>query len=64
MFNVCFCARYRACPKESLLKAVTQIFKYLKGTIPLGLWCLKTLILILKAIPMQILSGANGCEKQ
>ncbi|GKA38138.1 hypothetical protein Tco_0730689 [Tanacetum coccineum] len=33
-------ARYQANPKESHLIAVKRIFKYLKGTPNLGLWCL------------------------
>ena len=35
MFSVCLCARFQSCPKESHLHG---IFKYLLGTINLGLW--------------------------
>ena len=38
MYNVCLCARFQACPKESYLNAVKRIFRYLKGTIDIGLW--------------------------
>ncbi|XP_059638597.1 secreted RxLR effector protein 161-like [Cornus florida] len=38
MFSVCLCARFQSCPKESHLNAVKRIFKYLNGTINLGLW--------------------------
>ncbi|KAK2973042.1 hypothetical protein RJ640_020402 [Escallonia rubra] len=38
MFSVCICARFQACPKESHLSAVKRIFKYLSGTLNLGLW--------------------------
>nr|XP_043625577.1 uncharacterized mitochondrial protein AtMg00810-like [Erigeron canadensis] len=38
MFATCFCARYQASPKESHLKAVKRIFRYLKGSPNLGLW--------------------------
>lgn len=38
MFATCLCARYQADPKESHLKAVKRIFRYLKGTPNLGLW--------------------------
>ena len=38
MYNVCLCARFQACPKESHLNAVKRIFRYLKGTIDIGLW--------------------------
>ncbi|GKB09557.1 hypothetical protein Tco_0837869 [Tanacetum coccineum] len=40
-FSSCLCARYQANPKESHLIAVKRIFKYLKGTPSLGLWCPK-----------------------
>ncbi|GJZ59998.1 retrovirus-related pol polyprotein from transposon TNT 1-94 [Tanacetum coccineum] len=39
-FSTCLCARYQANPKESHLIVVKIIFKYLKGTPSLGLWCL------------------------
>jgi len=38
MFVVCLCARFQSCPKESHLKVVKRILKYLKGTISMGLW--------------------------
>ncbi|XP_059654946.1 secreted RxLR effector protein 161-like [Cornus florida] len=38
MFSVCLCARFQSCPKESHLYAVKRIFRYLCGTINLGLW--------------------------
>ncbi|KAJ3673013.1 hypothetical protein LUZ60_006387 [Juncus effusus] len=38
MFAVCLCARFQANPKVSHLNAVKRIFKYLKGTLNLGLW--------------------------
>ena len=38
MFSVCLCARFQANPKESHLVAVKRIFRYLKGTMDLGLW--------------------------
>jgi Reverse transcriptase (RNA-dependent DNA polymerase) len=38
MYATCLCARYQAEPKESHLKAVKRIFRYLKGTPNLGLW--------------------------
>ncbi|KAK9037261.1 hypothetical protein V6N11_022180 [Hibiscus sabdariffa] len=38
MFSVCLCARFQANPKESHLKAVKRIFRYLQDTPSLGLW--------------------------
>jgi hypothetical protein len=38
IFFVCLCARFQSNPKESHLKAVKRILKYIKGTLCLGLW--------------------------
>ncbi|KAJ9562923.1 hypothetical protein OSB04_008083 [Centaurea solstitialis] len=38
MFSTCLCARYQSKPKVSHLKAVKRIFRYLKGTVNLGIW--------------------------
>ena len=38
VFSVCLCTRFQSCSKESHLHAVKRIFKYLLGTINLGLW--------------------------
>ncbi|GJU93226.1 hypothetical protein Tco_1317982 [Tanacetum coccineum] len=38
---VCYCARYQARPTQKHLKEVKRNFKYLKGTINMGLWYLK-----------------------
>ncbi|GJR64835.1 retrovirus-related pol polyprotein from transposon TNT 1-94 [Tanacetum coccineum] len=35
---VCYCARYTARPTEKHLKEVKRIFRYLRGTIHMGLW--------------------------
>nr|GEX68771.1 retrovirus-related Pol polyprotein from transposon TNT 1-94 [Tanacetum cinerariifolium] len=37
-FLTCLCTRYQANPKESYLIVVKRIFRYLKGTLSLGLW--------------------------
>ena len=38
MYATCLCARFQADPREPHLIAVKRIFKYLKGTMNLGLW--------------------------
>ncbi|GKD77134.1 hypothetical protein Tco_1339755 [Tanacetum coccineum] len=38
VFAVCMCARYQAKPTEKHLTAVKRVFRYLKGTINMGLW--------------------------
>ncbi|GKC56448.1 hypothetical protein Tco_1084046 [Tanacetum coccineum] len=38
MFSVCLCARFQDAPKTSHLEAVKRIFRYIKGTMHLGLW--------------------------
>ncbi|GKA64641.1 hypothetical protein Tco_0764348 [Tanacetum coccineum] len=35
---VCYCARCKARPSEKHLKEVKRIFRYLRGTINMGLW--------------------------
>nr|GEU51055.1 retrovirus-related Pol polyprotein from transposon TNT 1-94 [Tanacetum cinerariifolium] len=35
---VCFCARYQSRPTEKHLKEVKNIFRYLRGTVHMGLW--------------------------
>nr|GEV93131.1 uncharacterized mitochondrial protein AtMg00810-like [Tanacetum cinerariifolium] len=38
---VCFCARYQSRPTKKHLKEVKRIFRYLRGTVHMGLWYLK-----------------------
>lgn len=38
MFSVGLCARFQSCPKESHLKPVKRILRYLKGSVNLVLW--------------------------
>ena len=38
MFSVCLYARYQSNPKESHMKAVKRILRYIKGTPKMGLW--------------------------
>nr|GEU78558.1 uncharacterized mitochondrial protein AtMg00810-like [Tanacetum cinerariifolium]GEV21204.1 uncharacterized mitochondrial protein AtMg00810-like [Tanacetum cinerariifolium] len=41
VFIVCMCPRYQAKPIEKHLHTVKRIFRYLKGTINMGMWYLK-----------------------
>ena len=38
MFSVCMCARFQSSPRESYLKAIKRILRYLKHTLNVGLW--------------------------
>ncbi|MCQ7222079.1 Ty1/Copia family ribonuclease HI, partial [Salmonella enterica] len=42
LFAVSMCARYQTCAKESHLTHVKRIFRYLKGTINVGMWYPRT----------------------
>ncbi|GJV13771.1 hypothetical protein Tco_1355312 [Tanacetum coccineum] len=56
---VCMCARYQAKPTEKHLHAVKRIFRYLRGTINMGLWYSKDSCIALTAF-----ADANhaGCQ--
>ncbi|GJU58167.1 hypothetical protein Tco_1235933 [Tanacetum coccineum] len=59
IYIVCLCARYQAKPIEKHLNAVNRIFRYLKGTINMGLWYLKD-----TGMSLTTYSDANhaGCQ--
>ncbi|GJY79869.1 hypothetical protein Tco_0492620 [Tanacetum coccineum] len=59
VFHVCICARYQANPLEKHLHAVKRIFRYLRGTINIGLWYSKDSCIALTAF-----ADANhaGCQ--
>ncbi|GJX63690.1 hypothetical protein Tco_0296590 [Tanacetum coccineum] len=49
VFTVCMCARYQAKPTKKHLHVVKRIFRYLRGTINMGLWYLKDSCIALTA---------------
>nr|GEY92319.1 uncharacterized mitochondrial protein AtMg00810-like [Tanacetum cinerariifolium] len=49
VFALCMCARYQAKPTKKHLYVVKQIFRYLKGTINMGLWYSKETCIALTA---------------
>ncbi|GJR97225.1 retrovirus-related pol polyprotein from transposon TNT 1-94 [Tanacetum coccineum] len=49
IYAVCLCARYQTKPTEKHLQEVKQIFRYLKGTINMGLWYSNDIVISLTA---------------
>ncbi|GJR27893.1 hypothetical protein Tco_1104125 [Tanacetum coccineum] len=49
IYAVCLCAWYQANPIEKHLNTVKQIFRYLKGTINMGIWYSKDTVMSLTA---------------
>ncbi|GJR78212.1 retrovirus-related pol polyprotein from transposon TNT 1-94 [Tanacetum coccineum] len=49
VFVVCMCARYQSKPTKKHLEAVKRVFRYLQGTINMGLWYPKDTAMALTA---------------
>ncbi|GJZ71076.1 retrovirus-related pol polyprotein from transposon TNT 1-94, partial [Tanacetum coccineum] len=47
VFAVCMCARYQSKPTKKHLEAVKRVFRYLQGTINIGLWYPKDIAMAL-----------------
>ncbi|GJR80828.1 retrovirus-related pol polyprotein from transposon TNT 1-94 [Tanacetum coccineum] len=59
VFAVCMCARYQAKPTKKHFEAIKRVFRYLKGTINMGLWYPKD-----NAMSLTAYADANhaGCQ--
>nr|GEU87651.1 retrovirus-related Pol polyprotein from transposon TNT 1-94 [Tanacetum cinerariifolium] len=49
VFSVCMCARYQSKPTKNHLEAVKRVFRYLQGSINIGLWYSKDTAMALTA---------------
>ncbi|GJZ78906.1 hypothetical protein Tco_0643743, partial [Tanacetum coccineum] len=63
IFVVCMCARYQAKPTEKHLHAIKQIFRYLKGTIHMGLWYPKDSSFALRAFADADYAGCQDTRR-
>ncbi|GKA35711.1 retrovirus-related pol polyprotein from transposon TNT 1-94 [Tanacetum coccineum] len=63
VFDVCMCARYQAKPTEKHLHAVKRIFRYLRGTINMGLWYSKDSCIALTAFADADHAGCQDTRK-
>ncbi|GKC31259.1 hypothetical protein Tco_1038553, partial [Tanacetum coccineum] len=63
VFDVCMCARYQAKPTKKHLHAVKRIFRYLRGTINMGLWYPKDSCIALTAFADADHAGCQDTRK-
>ncbi|GJQ91511.1 putative ribonuclease H-like domain-containing protein [Tanacetum coccineum] len=63
IFVVCMCAWYQAKPTEKHLHAVKRIFRYLRGTINIGLWYSKDSCIALTAFADADHAGCQDTKK-
>ncbi|GJX62912.1 retrovirus-related pol polyprotein from transposon TNT 1-94 [Tanacetum coccineum] len=63
VFAVCMCARYQAKPTEKHLHAVKRIFRYLRGTINMGMWYSKDSCIALTAFADADHAGCQDTRK-
>ncbi|GKE38210.1 retrovirus-related pol polyprotein from transposon TNT 1-94 [Tanacetum coccineum] len=63
VFAVCMCARYQSKPIKKHLEAVKRVFRYLQGTINMGLWYLKDIAMALKAYADADHAGCQDTRK-
>ncbi|GJW44630.1 retrovirus-related pol polyprotein from transposon TNT 1-94 [Tanacetum coccineum] len=63
VFVVCMCARYQEKPTEKHLHAVKRIFRYLRGTINMGMWYSKDSCIALIAFADADHAGCQDTSK-
>nr|GFB01317.1 uncharacterized mitochondrial protein AtMg00810-like [Tanacetum cinerariifolium] len=63
VFVMCMCARYQAKPTKKHLHAVKKIFRYLRGTINMGLWYSKDSCIALKTFADADHAGCQDTRK-
>ncbi|GJT17153.1 retrovirus-related pol polyprotein from transposon TNT 1-94 [Tanacetum coccineum] len=63
VFAVCMCARYQARPTKKHLHAVKRIFRYLRGTLNMGLWYSKDTNIALTAFADADHAGCQDTRK-
>ncbi|GKB16935.1 retrovirus-related pol polyprotein from transposon TNT 1-94 [Tanacetum coccineum] len=63
IYAVCLCARYQAKPTKKHLNAVKRIFRYLKGTINMGLWYSKDTDMSLTAYSKKYRAGCQDTRR-
>ncbi|GJR22743.1 retrovirus-related pol polyprotein from transposon TNT 1-94 [Tanacetum coccineum] len=64
VFAVCMCARYQSRPTKKHLEAVKRVFRYLQGTINMGLWYPKDTAMALTALlQTQIMHGCQDTRE-
>ncbi|GJZ09029.1 retrovirus-related pol polyprotein from transposon TNT 1-94 [Tanacetum coccineum] len=59
VFAVCMCTRYQSKPAKKHLEAVKRVFRYLQGTINMGLWYPKYTTMALPHTQMQIMQQTS-----
>ncbi|GJV81446.1 hypothetical protein Tco_1517316 [Tanacetum coccineum] len=64
VFAVCMCARYQAKPTKKHLHAAKRIFRYLKGTIHIGLWYSKDSCIAITAFADADHAGCQDTRKK
>ncbi|GKC83470.1 retrovirus-related pol polyprotein from transposon TNT 1-94 [Tanacetum coccineum] len=64
VFVVCMCAKYPATPTKNHLEAIKRVFRYLRGTINMGLWYPKDTAIALTAYADADHAGCQDTRKK